>query len=217
MPSIPEQPVYLVTQHSVSAGRSTPAIVDAAIDAGVNIVQLREKGMSAQERYELGITLRERTAAAGIPLIVNDRVDLAAAINADGVHLGDEDLPVDIAREQLGSDAIIGRSVSTPQGARAAEQAGADYLGVGAIYQTDSKPDVDPEEHGIGLDRVTAIASTTDLPVVGIGGITPDRAPAVVNAGADGVAVISAITQATEPRTATARLAEAVRQRGVTQ
>ncbi len=207
--------VYLVTDEDLSAGRSTVETVEAAIRGGVDIVQLREKSASANERYELGRELRELTREAGVPLIVNDRVDLAAALDADGVHLGDDDLPVSVAREQLGEAAIIGRSVSTPEAARRAEDAGADYLGVGAVFATDSKDDVPPEEMGIGLDRIRAVRAATDLPFVGIGGVTSDNAADVVEAGADGVAVISAITGAEDPEAATRELAEAVRGREV--
>lgn len=210
-----ELDVYLVTDEGLSAGRSTVDIVEAAIRGGVDVVQLREKPASASERYEIGRELREVTRAADVPLIVNDRVDLAVALDADGVHLGDDDLPVPVAREQLGEEAIIGRSVSTPEAARRAEQAGADYLGVGAVFATDSKDDVPPEEMGIGLDRVRAVREATDLPFVGIGGVTADNAADVVQAGADGVAVISAITGADDPEAATRELRNAVRGRGV--
>ncbi|MEF8807157.1 thiamine phosphate synthase [Natronomonas sp.] len=206
-----ELDVYLVTDEGLSAGRSTVEIVEAAIRGGVDIVQLREKSASANERYELGRELRVLTREAGVPLIVNDRVDLAAALDADGVHLGDDDLPVSVAREQLGEAAIIGRSVSTPEAARRAEEAGADYLGVGAVFATDSKDDVSPEQQGIGLDRIRAVREATDLPFVGIGGVTPHNATDVVEAGADGVAVISAVTGADEPEVATRALGKAVR------
>jgi thiamine-phosphate pyrophosphorylase len=203
--------VYLVTDEGLSAGRSTVEVVEAAIRGGVDVVQLREKAASANERYELGRELRELTREAGAPLVVNDRVDLAAALEADSVHLGDDDLPVSVARGQLGAEAIIGRSVSTPEAARRAEEAGADYLGVGAVFATDSKDDVPPEEQAIGLDRIRAVREATDLPFVGIGGVTPDNAADVVEAGADGVAVISAITGADDPEAATRELAGAVR------
>ena len=202
--------VYLVTDAELSADRSTVEIVESAIRGGVDIVQLREKGANARERYELCKELRELTREAEIPLVVNDRVDLATAIDADGVHLGDDDLPISAAREQIGTDAIVGRSVSTPEAAREAESEGAYYLGVGAVYGTTSK-DTDPEQSNIGLDRVRAIRETTDLPFVGIGGVTPDNARPVVEAGADGVAVISAITAAEDPEAATRRLGNAVR------
>ncbi|RXK50370.1 thiamine phosphate synthase [Halorientalis pallida] len=200
---------YLVTAEAISAGRSTVEIVEAAIDGGVDVVQLREKEMGARDRYDLGLELRELTREADVALIVNDRVDLAAAVDADGVHLGDADLPISVARDQLGADAIVGRSVSTPEAAREAERAGADYLGVGAVYPTDSK-DTDPEGTEIGLDRIRAVAEAVELPFVGIGGVNPDNAAAVIEAGADGVAVISAITAADDPAAATRALGAAV-------
>jgi len=205
-----EWDVYLVIQESLSGGRSTPEIVERAIDGGVDVVQLREKDVSARDRYETGREVRELTREADVPLIVNDRVDLALALEADGVHLGDEDLPVPVARELLGAEAIIGRSVSFVEDARAAEEAGADYLGVGAVYATGSKDDIDDEEQAIGMDRLAEIVDAVEIPVVGIGGITADNAAAVIEAGADGVAVITEITDATDPATATRRLGEVV-------
>jgi len=201
--------VYLVTQESLSAGRSTEAIVDAAIAGGVDAVQLREKGTSARDRYELGRLLRERTAEAGVDLIVNDRADVAAAVDADGVHVGGSDLPVEAARNVVGSDAVVGRSVSTVAAAEAAADAGADYLGVGSVYATSSK-DVPDEEAAIGVDRVAAIADAVEVPVVGIGGIDADNADDVAAAGATGVAVISAITGTGDPEAATRTLREVV-------
>ncbi|MFW5938615.1 MAG: thiamine phosphate synthase [Halanaeroarchaeum sp.] len=202
---------YLVTQESLSRDRTTPEVVEAAIAGGVDVVQVREKNAGAREQLEIARKLREPTRDAGVPLVVNDRVDVAVAADADGVHLGDEDLPVPDAREQLGEDAIVGRSVSTVEGAREAETAGADYLGVGAIYTTDSKDDIDDDEYAIGLDPVRAIADAVAIPIVGIGGIAPENAPEVVRAGADGVAVISAITAADSPEVATRELGRAVR------
>jgi thiamine-phosphate pyrophosphorylase len=200
---------YLVTQRDLSAGRSSEEVVEAALAGGIDVVQVREKDHSAREQLSTAERLRDLTAAADVPLIVNDRVDIAAAVDADGVHLGDDDLPVDVARDQLGADAIIGRSVSTVEGANAAEAAGADYLGVGAVYATSSK-DVDEDEQAIGLERVEAIDDAVDIPFVGIGGVTADNAADVVAAGADGVAVITAITQADDPEAATRDLNEAV-------
>jgi len=184
--------VYLVTGQRLSDGRTTAEIVERAIDGGVGVVQLREKAMPVRERYELGRDLRELTREAGVLLLVNDRVGLAQAVDADGVHLGDDDLPVPAAREVLGPDAVVGRSVSFVDDARRAERNGADYLS------------------GIGPERVSAIADAVDIPVVGIGGITPENAAEVAAAGADGVAVITAITRAEDPETATAALGDAV-------
>ncbi|QCW04761.1 thiamine phosphate synthase [Natrinema pallidum] len=200
---------YLVTQASLSGDRSTPDIVRAAIDGGVDAVQLREKGTSARSRYETGLEVREVTAAADVDLIVNDRVDIARAIDADGVHVGQSDLSVAVARDLLGTDAIVGCSTSTVAEAREAAAAGADYLGVGAVYGTSSK-DVDADTDGIGPQRIADIADAVSIPVVGIGGITPANAAPVVEAGATGVAVISAITTAPDPQAATETLAAAV-------
>jgi thiamine-phosphate pyrophosphorylase len=200
---------YLVTQKSHSRDRSTPEIVSEAIEGGIDVVQLREKHETIRSRYTIGKEIRALTEEAGIPFIINDRVDLAAALNADGVHLGDDDLPVKAARDVLGNSAIIGRSVSTVSAATEAVDAGADYLGVGAVYQTSSK-DVDDAEAEIGKSKLTEIAESVEVPIVAIGGITPDRAHSVIEAGADGVAVISAITKADDPRAATVQLNKAV-------
>jgi thiamine-phosphate pyrophosphorylase len=202
--------VYLVTQASLSAGRDTVAIVEQAIAGGVGVVQLREKERSARERYELGRRLRKLTREAGVTFVVNDRVDLAQAVEADGVHLGDSDLPVPVARALLGEDAVVGRSVSFVEDAREAQRAGADYLGVGAVYATGSKDDIADDEYAIGTERIADIAAAVDIPVVGIGGITAANAADVVAAGADGVAVITAITAADDPEAATRALGEAV-------
>ena len=201
--------VYLVTQASLSAGRTTDEIVADAIDGGVGVVQLREKDRTARERYELGRELRTLTREAGVTFVINDRVDIAQALDADGVHLGDDDLPVSVARDLLGDDALIGRSVSTVEDAEAAAAAGADYLGVGAVFPTGSKDDIDDDEYAVGTDRVAAIAEAVDIPFVGIGGVTAENATEVIEAGADGVAVITAITKADDPAAATEALQHA--------
>ncbi|WP_410767014.1 thiamine phosphate synthase [Haloferax sp. DFSO60] len=200
---------YLVTQSDLSGGRTSVEVVEAALRGGIDVIQLREKHASARTRYELGQAIRELTANEDVLFVVNDRVDIAVAVDADGVHLGDDDVPIDVAREQLADDALIGRSVSTVEGAKEAESAGADYLGVGAVFETSSK-DTKAEQSEIGLKRVEDIADTVSIPIVGIGGITPDNATDVVAAGADGVAVISAITAAPNPADATRQLATAV-------
>jgi thiamine-phosphate pyrophosphorylase len=201
---------YLVTQESLSNGKSTAEVVSAAIDGGVDVVQLREKDTDARWRYELGLELRERTAEEGVALLVNDRVDIAQAIDADGVHLGQSDLPIAVARDLLGSEAVIGCSTSTVEGAIEAETEGADYLGVGAIYGTDSKKNVPEEKNGTGLGLVSEIAASVSVPVFGIGGVTASNAPPVTEAGATGVAVVSEITRAEDPETAARGLDAAV-------
>jgi thiamine-phosphate pyrophosphorylase len=205
-----EYGVYLVTQGDLAGDRTTVDVVRAACAGGVDLVQLREKHATARERYELGREVRAVTRDAGVPLVVNDRVDLARALDADGVHLGDDDLPVSVARDQLGPDAVVGRSVSTVAGAREAAAAGADYLGVGAVYRTATK-ETDPDQTEVGPDRVRAVRDAVDLPFVGIGGVTAANAADVVAAGADGVAVVSAVMAADDPATATRALVDAVR------
>ena len=206
---------YLVTQQTLSADRSTVEISEAAIEGGVDAIQLREKEMDARSRYELGQELRELTDEAGVDLIINDRIDLARAIDADGVHLGQSDLPISVAREQLGDDAIIGASVSTVSEARLAAITGADYLGVGAIYGTTSKPEAPTADDGLGLDTLADIIQTVKIPVVAIGGITPANAAEPIAAGATAVAVISAITAAEDPADAARELCTAVEGDGV--
>ncbi|NGM68764.1 thiamine phosphate synthase [Natronolimnobius sp. AArcel1] len=207
--NFPHWQTYLVTQASISAGRSTAEIVERAIAGGVDAVQLREKESDTLERYEVGRELRKLTAEAGVDLVVNDRLDIAQAIDADGVHVGQSDLPVAVARDLLGPDAIIGCSTGTVAEAEQAEADGADYLGVGTIYGTSSK-DVSRYKDGVGPERVAEIVDAADIPVVGIGGITADNAAPVVEAGATGVAVISEITAADDPQAATEALAAAV-------
>ncbi|WP_129114792.1 thiamine phosphate synthase [Halegenticoccus tardaugens] len=200
---------YLITQADLSAGRTTPEIVAAAIEGGVGVVQLREKHATVRERLRVGREVRSLTADARVPFVVNDRVDLALALDADGVHLGDDDLPVAAARDLLGDDAIVGRSVSSVAGAERAEATGADYLGVGAVFPTESK-NVTSEQAERGVETVRRVADAVDLPLVGVGGITPENADEVAAAGADGAAVITAITAADHPAAATRALREAV-------
>lgn len=200
---------YLVTQESASNGRTTPEIVEGALEGGIDVVQLREKGVDARVRYELGRVVRELTAEAGVPLIVNDRIDLARGIGADGVHVGQSDLSVDVARDLLDQDMIVGCSASTVDEALEAERSGASYLGVGAVYGTTSKP-VASRKDGIGTERIEAIVDAVDIPIIGIGGITAENARAVVDSGGTGVAVISDITAANDPARATETLVERV-------
>jgi len=200
---------YLVTEEALAAAGDTPAVVEAAVSAGVDVVQLREKGRSARERYAIGKAVRDLCTAADVPMLVNDRVDLALALDADGVHLGAADLPVGVARDLLGPAAIIGRSVTGADAAAAAASEGADYVGVGAVYETQTKA-VDDAQQAVGPDRIAAITEQVDIPVVGIGGITASGAPAVIEAGAAGVAVVSAIMAARDPQVATRELRAAV-------
>ncbi len=200
--------VYLVAGLQTPSGGSILDAVDAAIRGGITAVQLRDKHASTRDLLALGRSLMQRTRAAGIPLIVNDRVDVALALGADGVHVGQDDMPASDARRLIGPHLILGVSTSTVAEARAARDADADYLGVGDLFGTPSKSDAgDP----IGLGPVADIAGAVPLPIVGIGGITRANAADVIGAGAAGVAVISAILAAADPAQASTDLQRSVR------
>ena len=200
--------VYVIADRKAAADRPIIDVVRAAIRGGATVVQLREKAATTREMVELGRALHELTAAAGIPLIVNDRVDVALAVGAEGVHLGVDDMPVTLARQILDPQCIIGASPETIEGARQAELDGADYLGVGDLYGTPTKGDAGQP---IGLEGLARVARAVSIPVVAIGGIRPENASAAIEAGAVGVAVISAVVGAENPEAATCRLREAVR------
>ncbi|MCZ7569190.1 MAG: thiamine phosphate synthase [Ardenticatenaceae bacterium] len=200
--------VYIITDRRAAGGRSLVELVGAAIAGGATAVQLREKGTVTREIIRLGHALHEVTRAAGIPLIINDRVDVALALDAEGVHVGQDDIPAPVARRLIGPDRILGVSVSTADEARRAELQGADYLGVGDIFGTPSKPDAGSP---IGVGSLVRIVRAVSIPVVAIGGITPENAAAVIQAGAVGVAVISAVFGAEDVAQATRDLRARVR------
>ena len=177
------------------AGQGDPApLLGPVLEAGVRAVQLRAKAVPDRVAYRVATAARDLTARFGALLVINDRLDLALAAGADGVHLGQDDLPAEAAR-RLWPDGLLGVSVRTPAEARAAEAAGADYVGAGALRSTSTKPD----SRVIGLEGLAAVAGATRLPVVAIGGITAGDVPALRRAGVAGVAVASAIARATDP------------------
>ena len=199
--------LYLVTDEGLSRGRATVAIVAAAIRGGADAIQLRAKELPLREQAAIGRALRELTREAGVLFIVNDRADLALALDADGVHVGQDDLPADLARLVVGPDRIVGVSTATVEEARIARAMGADYLGVGAIFGTATKSDAGA---AIGTDAIGAITAAVGLPIVGIGGINARNAGEVIAAGADGVAVVSAIIAADDPEAAARTVKAAV-------
>ncbi len=190
--------LYLVTSQEVSAGRTTDTVLRAALDGGVRLVQLREKTMPLPALYRLAETARALTAAAGALLIVNDRLDLALAVGADGVHLGQEDLPVAAAR-RLAPGLLLGVSTHSAAEAQAAERGGASYINIGPLFPTRTKA---WDGAFLGLDGLNAIASRVRLPWTVMGGITLERLPALLAAGARTVAVVTAITAAPDPAAA---------------
>jgi thiamine-phosphate pyrophosphorylase len=195
--------LYLVTDERLSRGRPTAEIVRAAIRGGVDAVQLRGKDLPMREQVAIGRALREITREAGVLFIVNDRADLAVALDADGVHVGQDDLPAELVRQVVGPERIVGVSAATIPEVLTARDAGADYLGVGAIYSTATKPDAGEPT---GPELIGTIKGAVDLPLVGIGGINLANAAAVIAAGAAGAAVVSAIVAADDPESAAREL-----------
>lgn len=200
--------VYLVTDRDLARGRTTLEIVAAAIRGGVSCIQLREKTCSTGEFIDEALAIRSLLARHEIPLIINDRVDVALAVKADGIHLGQKDMPCSMARQLIPESMIVGISVESLDDAVAAQKDGADYLGVSPIYPTPTKTDT---AQALGLEGLRSIRSEVDLPLVGIGGLNADNAAAVIYNGADGVAVVSAIVAADDPEAATRDLIEIVR------
>ncbi len=182
--------LYLVTDRGILKGRSLLAAVEEAIRGGVSLLQLREKELCSRDFYQIALKLKELANSCNVPLIINDRLDIALAVGADGVHVGQEDLPLEVARKILGPGKILGYSVSNIAEAAYGEKNGADYLGAGPVYPTGSKLDaVDP----IGIEGIRAIKESVSIPVVAIGGISRTNAAEVKKSGIDGFSVISAV------------------------
>ena len=200
--------LYLVTDSCQSQGRSNLEIIQASVRGGATVVQLREKEMTSRTFYEKGLQIREFLKQAGVLFLINDRVDMVLALDADGVHLGKNDMPVPIARKLLGNDKIIGMSVEHPDEVEAAERDGADYLGASPIYTTPTKPEL---ETGLGLEGLRKIRQRTQLPVIAIGSMNQRTVADVIAAGADGVAVVSAIVAADDPEIAAREILEQVK------
>ena len=199
--------LYVITDRAIGRDRSLGDIVSAAIRGGATMIQLREKARPARDVVEMARHLLNITRPAGVPLIINDRVDVALAVEADGVHLGQDDLPVADARRLLGPERVLGASAGTPQEAVEAEADGADYVGVGSVFATGSKSDAGEPIGPAGLAQIKAAVS---IPIVAIGGVTLANAAEAIHAGAQGVAVISAIVGADDVREAARRLLQVV-------
>lgn len=189
MKAQPDYSIYLVTDDGCLQGRALLDCVREALEGGVTLVQYRAKTASSAEMYAEAQELKALCDSFKVPLIINDRLDIAMAVGAAGVHLGQDDLPCAAARKILGEDYIIGVSAHNPAEAKAALQSGADYLGCGAVFGTATKADVKK----LGTEGLAAICKAKGLPVVGIGGVTADNYREVRAAGADGAAIVSGI------------------------
>lgn len=197
MKAQPDYSIYLVTDDGCLQGRALLDCVREALEGGVTLVQYRAKTASSAEMYAEALQLKALCDSFNVPLIINDRLDIAMAVGAAGVHLGQDDLPCAAARRILGEDYIIGVSAHNPAEAAEALERGADYLGCGAVFGTATKADVKK----LGTEGLTAICREKGLPVVGIGGVTADNYREVRVAGADGAAIVSGILAQPDIRT----------------
>jgi thiamine-phosphate pyrophosphorylase len=199
--------LQVLTDRDWSRGRDMLSVASAALDGGATVIQLRDKTASTRTLVEEGLALRALTRERGALLIVNDRVDVALAVEADGAHVGQDDLPANVARRLLGPERILGVSAASIGEAEDAVASGADYLGVGPIFPSLGKADAGP---ATGVELLTELARRYTLPLVAIGGITAENAEATLQAGARGVAVITAIVAADDITAATRRLRAAI-------
>lgn len=199
--------LYLVTDRGLAHGRSTLEIVTAAVAGGVTCVQLREKDCTTREFIEQALAIKHFLAARQVPLIINDRLDVALAVAADGLHLGQNDMPLETARTIAGPSMLIGISAESVRDAVEAESGGADYLGVSPIYATPTKIDTAPP---LGLEGLQEIRKRVKIPLVAIGGLNISNAAEAIRNGADGIAVVSAIVSADDPGTAAMELKQLI-------
>jgi thiamine-phosphate pyrophosphorylase len=195
--------LYLVADTEFAAGKDLVPLVREAVLGGVTVVQLRAKNLGTRDFLELALRMSAALKKKSVPLIINDRTDIALACGAEGVHLGQDDMPLPDARRLLGPDKVIGISVNTINEAAEAERLGADYLGLGPIYGTSTKQTVLPV---LGPEGIQRVKRHIGIPIIAIGGINAANAGAVKKAGADGIAVVSAILSAKDARQATAEL-----------
>ena len=199
--------LHVITDTVLQGRFSHEELARLAIAGGAGAIQFRQKQGSTRELIEIARAMQAICRRLGIPLIVNDRLDVAIAVAADGVHLGQDDFPLALAREILGPDKIIGGSASTLEEARFCQAQAVDYIGLGPVYPTGSKDDANPAG---GLDLVRRVTGELGLPVIAIGGIDAKRAPEILAAGAHGVAVISAVCCQADPAAAAAGLRRAM-------
>jgi len=201
--------LYLVTDRDLSRGRATLKVVKAGVTGGGSCVQLREKNGSTRKFSKEALSVKQYLKKHNIPLIINDRVDVAQAIGADGVHLGQTDMPLTMAKDILKGSMIIGISVESLEDAIRAEKDGADYIGISPIFATPTKTDTSPP---LGLEGLKEISRAVSLPKVAIGGLNKENAGEVILNGANGIAVVSAIVSADDPRKAAKELSYIVKQ-----
>lgn len=204
--------LYLVTDRELSLGHPLEFIVEEAVKGGVTMVQLREKNCSSQEFFQLGICLKKLLKQYNVPLIINDRLDIALAIDAEGLHIGQSDLPWNVARQLLGKDKILGLSVETMEQAEESNDLDIDYIGISPVFATPTKTDTFTP---FGLEGVKAVSAIASHPNVAIGGINLENASQVMAHGANGVAVVSAISSTENPKLAAALLKNEIQRKNL--
>ncbi len=204
---VPDLTLYLVVGPDDTLGRPVQEVVMAAVEGGVTLVQLRWKQHPTRELVSVGRELLGELRSAGVPLIVNDRVDAAMAIGADGVHVGQEDMRVEEVRRLVGDDMLVGLSITGMQDVAGLDRTLVDYAGVGPVFAPQSKADAAPP---LGLHGTSEVVSALSLPSVAIGGITLANATQVMRTGVSGLSVVSAISGAADPRKAAAELRGAI-------
>ena len=201
--------LYLVTDRALAKGRPLSWVVEEAVRGGVTAVQLREKDCPTREFVEIAGEMKRMLDGHGVPLIINDRVDVALAVGADGVHIGQADMPYRAVRRLVGKKMLIGLSVETPAQADEAESLDASYLGVSPIFITPTKAEL---RTAWGLEGLKKLRARSRHKLIAIGGINESNAAGVIRAGADGIAVVSAICAANDPRQAAAQLRQTIEQ-----
>lgn len=200
----PDYTLYLVTDRCRMSTETLSEAVEQSILGGCTMIQLREKNISSSDFYRQAMAIKEITDKYSVPLIINDRLDIALAVNAAGVHIGQSDLPTAIARKIIGDDMLLGVSVSSEKESKHAMKDGADYLGVGAMFPTMTKADAD----FVTMEELRKIRHAVDLPIVVIGGINKDNAPLFRSMGIDGLAVVSAVIAQQDIKKAAAEIKE---------
>ena len=194
--------LYLVTDKRNKTDEEFLEIIEEAIKGGTTVVQIREKEGETLDFYNLALKVKEITSKYNVPLIVNDRIDVALAIKSEGVHIGQTDMPADVARSLIGDEMILGVSASTVKEARKAEKEGADYIGTGAVFPTATKDDAP----SITKDDLKEVTGSINIPTVAIGGITLENASELAGTGIAGISVVSAIMNSEDPKTASENL-----------
>ncbi|MGR7814294.1 thiamine phosphate synthase [Lacinutrix undariae] len=205
--------LMFVTDEQITDDTQFLKVLESSLKGGTNIVQLREKKLNTKRFYERAVAVKKLCKKHNTPLIINDRIDIALAINADGVHIGQKDIPATVARELLGSDKIIGLSVSNQIQAIETNTLEVDYIGLSPIFSTNTK--TKDLEAPLGLEGLKKIKSVSNKPIICIGGINKENTISILQNGADGIAVVTAISQAKDPEQATKQLKEKICQTGI--